>query len=198
MVKSGWLVRGTAMALCALVSGCGDGGGGSVASAGSTATGSTTTSSPPTGVNANLLGPLQSESFANTATQGSLSGTSTSVSSSSAGVVTAKLVYDASAQSYTMTANGKSMTFTPSQISAAQSSTGATVYEVTSGNTTDSLTVTKSGTTGALNYEYVEGAFWEDVSINSQVQNRFGHDHLGRVRRTDTGRGRADDGAGDV
>jgi hypothetical protein len=154
MVKSNGLVRGTAMALCVMVSGCGDGGSGSVASAGS--------SGPPAGANANLLGTLKSESFANQVAQASLT-ISNSSATGSVGQPAGTFVYDATTQSYTMTVGGQSKTFTPSMIQAALGSSTETVYGITSGSTSDSLTLTTPGTSGRFTYEYVGGAFWEHV-----------------------------------
>jgi hypothetical protein len=165
MMRSGWLVRGTAMALCALVSGCGGDGGGTVASVGSPA--------PPTGVNANLLGTLKSESFANQAAQASLSIANYS-SSGSVGQPAGTFIYDASTQSYTMTVGGQSKAFTPSMIQAGVSGSAETVYEATSGSTADSLTLTQAGTSGRFTYEYVGAAFWEHIDSLSAVSSSNG------------------------
>lgn len=158
-VRNG-LVFGTAMTLCALVAGCGDSGGGSVASAGLVA--------PPSGVNANLMGTLKSESFANQAAEATLSIVNSSVSGT-IGQPAASFIYDATSQSYTMTVGGKSQTFTPAMINSALSSSTETLYVTANGSTDVSLTLTKPGTSGRFTYEYVGAAFWENIALASQT-----------------------------
>jgi hypothetical protein len=69
--------------------------------------------------------------------------------------------YDAGTSSYTLSTPGGAITFAPGDIDAAQSSTGAVVYQKTNGSTTDSLTITRPGTSGRITYQYVGGAFWQ-------------------------------------
>jgi len=160
IVKLGALLSSSM--LCVLVAGCGGGGSGGVAS--------TPTPPPPAGANTNLLGPLKSESFVNDAAQGSLS-VSGNTSSASAGAATATFVYNASTQSYTMTVGGAAQTFGPANIDAALTNSAETVYEIKSGNTTDSLTLTNPGTSGRFTYEYVGAAFWQSTTINGSSGN---------------------------
>lgn len=155
-----WQALGTVAISCMMLAGCG---GGAVASAGSTPP-----PAPPAGANANLLGPLKSETFANYAAQASLSLVNSTVTGS-AGNATASFVYDATNQSYTVTAGGASQTFAPAAISATQSNSAETLYESTNGSSTTSLTLTKPGTSGRFTYEYVGGAFWETVNQSSST-----------------------------
>ncbi len=128
---------------------------------------STPTPPPPAGANANLLGPLKSETFVNDAAQGTLTEDSSGVLAGTAAQTTASFVYEASSQSYTMTVGGVSQTFGPNNINSALTNSAETVYELTSGNTTDSLTVTKPGTSGRFTYEYVGAAFWQSTTTSS-------------------------------
>ncbi len=52
----------------------------------------------------------------------------------------------------------------PANIDAAQSNAGAVVYSRTNGNTTDTLTLTRPGTSGPITYTYVGGAFWQKTT----------------------------------
>lgn len=149
-----------------MLAGCGGDGGGSVASAGSTP--AQPAAPPPAGANANLLGSLKSETFANNAAQASLALSNNTVTGS-AGATTANFVYDATSQSYTVTAGGQSHTFAPAAINATQSNSAETLYETTSGSTSTSLTLTKPGTSGRFTYEYVGGAFWETINQSSST-----------------------------
>jgi len=80
----------------------------------------------------------------------------------SGGPSTLSVSYDATSKDYTISVAGRSQTFAPGDINASKSSSsGATVYIKTSGSTTDSLTLTNAGTSGALTYEYVGAGFWQ-------------------------------------
>ncbi|MDR3441374.1 transferrin-binding protein-like solute binding protein, partial [Telmatospirillum sp.] len=146
--------------LCMLVAGCGGDGSGAV---NSTPAPPSPPPAPPAGANTTLLGPMKSESFVNDAAQASLS----YPGSASASASTATFVYDETSQSYTMTVGGASKTFGPGIIDTALTNSAETVYEAKSGNTTDSLTVTKPGTTGRFTYEYVGTAFWQSTTIGT-------------------------------
>jgi hypothetical protein len=152
-------LRATLLSVCLGLTACGGDGGGSVAS--------TPTPPPPAGANANLLDPLKSETFANDAAQATLTVASSGAVSGSAAPATATFVYDASLQTYTMTVGSASHSFGPGDVDAALTNSAQTVYETKSGNTTDSLTVTKPGTSGRFTYEYVGAAFWQSTTINS-------------------------------
>jgi hypothetical protein len=60
-----------------------------------------------------------------------------------------------------ITVGGRSQTFAPGDIDSAASSASATAYVKTSGATTDSLTLTKPGTSGPFTYQFVGGGYWQ-------------------------------------
>lgn len=68
--------------------------------------------------------------------------------------------YDATNQSYTVSDGTRSRTFLASNIDPTQSSATLTTYKVTSGNTTDFLSITKPGT-AAGQTRYVAAGFWQ-------------------------------------
>ena len=57
-------------------------------------------------------------------------------------------------------------TFTPADIDASQSSAAFTVYSKTTGSKTESLTISKPGTSGALTYKYVGSGYWQRVTTS--------------------------------
>ena len=136
---------------------CGGGGGGDVSST------PTPTPTPPSTANADLLGPsLLSESFTNDAATGSASyPKSGATPTRSASQSTATLVYEAATQKYTVSVGSRNQSFLPSDIDNAQSTSAIAVYVKRSGSTTDSLTLTKPGTSGRFTYKYVAGGFWQ-------------------------------------
>lgn len=74
--------------------------------------------------------------------------------------------YDASSQRYTITSSGRTQTFAAADRDATLSNDAIDVYVRKSGNTTDSLTLTKAGTSGALRYRYVGAGFWQRTTEN--------------------------------
>jgi hypothetical protein len=74
---------------------------------------------------------------------------------------TGTIAYDATTRSYTLSVQGRSLTFGPADIDASQSTAAITVYLKVNGATTDSLTLTKPGTSGRFTYNWVGGAFWQ-------------------------------------
>ena len=85
----------------------------------------------------------------------------------SAKPITATISYEAANKSYTLTVDGRSQVFSPSDIDAGQSSAGANVYVKQNGDVTDSLTLTRPGTSGHLAYRYVGSAFWQRTTQGS-------------------------------
>ncbi|MFC3672916.1 transferrin-binding protein-like solute binding protein [Novosphingobium pokkalii] len=150
------------MPLALVLSACG---GGEVAS---TPNPTPTPTPTPTGpVNADLLGPLKTESFANLAVRATGNFDTSLRPKVSASSVSATFRYDAAAQTYSLTSPSGSITFGKNEIDASQSSAAATVYAKRNGNTTDFLTVTKAGTSGTLTYRYVGSAFWEHSVVGT-------------------------------
>jgi hypothetical protein len=155
----GW----AALPLALVLSACG--GGGEVASTPDPTPSPTPTPTGP--VNADLLGPLKTESFANLAVRATGSFDSSLRPKVTAAAATATFRYDAAAQTYSLSSPSGSITFAKSEIDASQSSAAATVYAKRNGSTTDFLTVTKAGTSGALTYRYVGSAFWEHSVVGT-------------------------------
>ena len=75
------------------------------------------------------------------------------------------MAYNATTKGYTITVSGtvgtRSQTFLPANINAAQGTAADTVYLITKGSTTDSLVLTKPGTSGTLTYQYVGSGYWQ-------------------------------------
>lgn len=124
---------------------------------------------PPSTTNANLLGPLVSESFANDAVRAAARFTAAGSNGNvTGGPITIR--YDAATQGYTVTTSTGTITFLPSQIDNAQSNAGAVVYSRANGDTTDTLTLTRPGTSGPVTYKYVAGAYWQrTIQVNSST-----------------------------
>ncbi|NJC04372.1 lipopolysaccharide export system protein LptA [Sphingomonas kaistensis] len=131
----------------------------------------TTPSPPPTGTNSSLVAPLLSETFTNRNAEVALTadvaaGTGTSTIAQKP----LNLVYDAASGSYTLTANGRTLVFGPSDIDQARSTSTLTVYvKGTSNANSDTLTMTKAGTSGRFTYRYVGGAFWERSLVSGNT-----------------------------
>jgi len=140
------------------LAGCG--GGGDVAS-----TPVPTPSPTPTGpVNADLLGPLKSENFANLAVHGSANFDGATVKGSTASQA-ASIRYDAAKQSYSLSTTSGKITFAQADIDDSLTSAGATAYIRKNGSVTDSLILTKPGTSGRFTYKYVGSAFWQHTNL---------------------------------
>jgi hypothetical protein len=142
--------------ICVMLAGCGGGSDGGVNS----------TPAPPVAANSNLIGPLKSESFVNDAAQDqtTTAGVSNGLTASAA---TATFAYQASNQTYTMTVGSHTQSFGPANVVSAQTNTQETVYQVKSGTTTDTLTLTNPGTSGQLTYEYVGAALWQGFTTGN-------------------------------
>lgn len=79
------------------------------------------------------------------------------------------LAYDAGTQGYTVTAGGRSLSFLPSDIDSAQSNAGVVVYIKRNGSTTDSLTLSRAGTSGRFTFQYVGAGFWQRSTENANT-----------------------------
>lgn len=125
------------------------------------------TPTPTPAANTSLQEPLVTESFTNDAVRAAARFTA----ASSSGAVTSGAItirYDAVTKGYSLNTPTGTITFLPTDIDNAQSSAGAVVYSRTSGNTTDTLTLTRPGTSGPLTYQYVGGAYWQRTTqVNS-------------------------------
>ncbi|WEK47375.1 MAG: hypothetical protein P0Y56_03560 [Candidatus Andeanibacterium colombiense] len=122
------------------------------------------TPTPTPATNDDLIGPLVSDSFKNVAGEMAVTKLGgTSQPAATASKPTLALTYDAASNTYTLTVGGRSKTFAPGDLSAAKSTSQAAVYEISAGGVTDTLTLTKPGTSGRFTYQYVGGAFWQRV-----------------------------------
>jgi len=142
-----------------ILGGCGDGGGGSVASVSAPA-GPTT--------NTTLASLVASQSFANNAA------TATDTIAASANVTAASSTsqpltfsYDLASNSYTVSTQGRSQTFAPSTQTSATG--GIAVYSVTSGTTTDRLTIETASVTGygSTSPQYSGLGYWQRTVTGS-------------------------------
>ncbi len=154
--RASLLSLGLALAAC--------GGGGSGGGVSSTPTppssGGGTPTPAPAPSNDDLLGPLESENFANQAVQGEASYNQTGeLHSVSSGAVNVTFQYDATTRQYTVSAKGESERFGASDIEGEDDA--QRVYLKTSGTAANSLVLTKPGAAGALNYRYVGSGFWQ-------------------------------------
>lgn len=117
------------------------------------------------GATGDLIAPLSSQSFSAISTRGTATANGDTTSGSTS-TPTATIKWDATAKAWTLTTGGGSITFTNADIDATNSQGAATVYLRTNGSTSDSLTVTKAGTSGRLTFRYVGSAFWQHTTIN--------------------------------
>ena len=165
------LMAAASLAVLALtVSACGGGGVGSTPTP--TPSPTPTPTPPPTGANADLLGPLKSETFVNDTT--TASGTFPSSSNLNAGTATLNFSYNQSNGTYTVQVADRTQSFAAGNKDATQSNTTITTYKKVNGSTTDLLTLTNPGTSGALLYKYVGAGFWQrTVQSATDVQGTF-------------------------
>jgi len=138
------------------LAGCGDGGG-QVNSAGTT---------PAT--NTSLAKLIASQSFANSAaTETATIAASANVSAASSTSQPLTFSYDLGTNSYTVATQGRTQTFAPSnQASAAN---GIAIYSITSGSTTDRLTLESASVTGyGASYPQYSGlGYWQRTVTGS-------------------------------
>ena len=129
---------------------------------------SPTPTPPPTTANADLLNLTKSETFTNDGVTGSASypnsGTNGTTSSAKA---TIGIVYDAATKTYTITNGSRSRAFASGTIDGALSNSKQNVFKIVNGSTTDTLTLNKPGTSGALTYKYVGAGFWQRTTTGS-------------------------------
>nr|WP_246465531.1 transferrin-binding protein-like solute binding protein [Novosphingobium jiangmenense] len=104
---------------------------------------------------------MVSESFKNVASVGTISvPTSGAAVSTSASALTLTVSYNATSQSWTVSDGTRSRTFGPGDIDATQSNSAITTYKVVSGNTTEFLSLTTTGT-AAGQTRYVGAGIWQ-------------------------------------
>ncbi len=168
-----------ALALSSLAA-CGGGGGGGVGSTPTPPPAPTPPTPPPppppppAAPNSNLINLTSSENFTNDASASSVTVDIAGPDTASGSLSTMTVAYDVSSRGYTLTVAGRSVTFLPSDISAADSNSGVTVYKKVNGNTTDALTLTKPGTSGRFTFEYVGAGFLErQVRSGNRITGNF-------------------------
>jgi hypothetical protein len=130
---------------------------------------------PPSPPNTSLINLTSSESFVNDAASGSANfPKSGSGQTATAAAATVSIAFDLATKGYTITAGGRTQTFLPADIDNAQSNAGVTVFVKRNGSTTDSLTLTKPGTSGRFTYEFVGGGYWQrTVDGSTAVSGNF-------------------------
>jgi C-lobe and N-lobe beta barrels of Tf-binding protein B len=144
-----------------MVTACGGAGGG----VGSTPTpppAPTSPPPPPPPPNTSLINLTSSETFVNDGASGTANFPKNGSSqTATAAAATVSIAYDLPTKGYTITAGGRTQTFLPADIDNAQSNAGVTVFMKRNGTTTDTLTLTKPGTSGRFTYEFVGGGYWQ-------------------------------------
>jgi hypothetical protein len=123
---------------------------------------------PPTpipGANSELMGALQSQTFTNDAANegGRFSADKRLVENGYAMRGSLSIAYDAATQSYTVTTAGRTGVFRPAD--RVESGSAALVSYEKIGSTSEALTLTRPGTSGALTYRYVGGGAWERATV---------------------------------
>lgn len=116
-----------------------------------------------------------SESFTNDAATGTASyPTSGASGTATSANATVSVVYDAASRTYTITNGARSQSFAQGDIDLPSTTSRITVFKKTSGTTTDTLTLTKPGTSGILTYRYVGGGYWQrTVTGSTTISGEF-------------------------
>ena len=129
---------------------------------------------PPTTANADLLNLTQSENFTNNAVTGigdyPKSGAN---GATDASTVALTVIYDAANRSYTISNPSRSQSFAPATRDTTLSNAQQDVFKVVNGNVTDTLTLSKPGTSGALTYQYVGSGFWQRTTDSATAISAF-------------------------
>lgn len=122
---------------------------------------------PPPAFNESLLDLRASQSFDNDAATATgiynEGGTCNSCTSQRSSLT---VRYDAAARSYTVSTDGRSQTFGQPDIDTAQSTPELQVFSRKEGSLTQSLSLTRPGTSGPLNYRYVGLGVWQRVNVS--------------------------------
>ncbi|OJW69794.1 MAG: hypothetical protein BGO57_09615 [Sphingomonadales bacterium 63-6] len=167
MVNARFAAGASLAALGLMLAACGGGGVNSTPTPTPTGggNGGSPTPTPSTGTNDDLIAPLVSESFRNDAAGGAATFNKNGTQgSNSAKASSAVIAYDSSSQRYTITNQGRSQSFGPGDKDASLSNSLIDVYVRKSGSSTDTLTLTRPGTSGPLRYKYVGAGFWQHTT----------------------------------
>jgi hypothetical protein len=121
------------------------------------------------------MGTLQTETFTSNGANasGRFYDDERPVENGTAGAGALTIAYDAGTQSYTITTAGRTATFAPADL-VGSGSPDFVSYEKIS-TTSEALTMTRPGTSGALTYRYVSGGAWERATITGD-QLDFSYD----------------------
>jgi len=121
------------------------------------------------------MGPLVSESFVNDAANasGRFFADERTVENGAAEAGALTIAYDATSGSYTISTAGRSAVFAPADL--VDSGSADFISFEHGGTTSEALTLTRPGTTGALTYQYVGGGAWERATLNGD-QLDFSYD----------------------
>lgn len=172
-MKTGrFAAQASLVAIELLLAGCGGGsggGGGPVSTPAPPASGGSGGGTPtPTPTNDDLLTPLASETFTAIAARGSGSyPTNGSSGSTQSGGASVSISYDANSRSYTVNAGGTRQTFDQGDVEQQATDSQITTYLIQNGNTSESLVLTKPGTSGNLTYRYVGAGVWQRTTESS-------------------------------
>ena len=142
-----------------MLGGCGDGGGGSVASVSKPAASAS---------NITLASLVANQSFANNAaSETDTIAASANVTAASSSSHPLTFSYDLASNSYTVSTQGRSQTFAPSTRTSATG--GIAVYALTSGTTADRLTIETASVTGyaATSPQYSGLGYWQHTVTGS-------------------------------
>jgi hypothetical protein len=123
-------------------------------------------------VNGSLLNLQQSESFANNAASmtATFDDNAGHLPGKTAAAASLTVSYDVTANAYTVTTSAGAQTFGPDHADSGQSNGARSVYTRVSGNVTDTLTLTKPGTSGPT-YQYVGGGLWQHETDNGTTRD---------------------------
>jgi len=140
------------------------------------------------------MGPLKSETFTSDGANasGQFHKDKRPVQNAAATSAGFAIAYDASTQSYTISTAGRSATFGPADLVTSDSPDLMSFQRSAPDN--EALTMTRSGTSGPLNYQYVKGGAWERATRTGD-QLDFSYDPFtfgvetpdAALRRTGTG-----------
>ena len=91
--------------------------------------------------------------------------------SGGAGGIGVRFIFNAETGAYTVETNSAGQTFGRSSL--VEQSQAVNVYQVTNGNVTDSLTLTRAGTSGRFNYQYVGAGFFQRTTQQAYTTDGY-------------------------
>lgn len=118
-------------------------------------------------MNDDLLTPLESETFINDAVSGTATVAANGTISGTASQSDVTFAYDQATNTYTVSTAGRSQSFSAADRDPSQTANGLFGYSKTSGNVTDTLTLTAATTSGNPGFQYVGAGFWQRNTGNT-------------------------------